>query len=128
MEKYLLPLHLILTLVLMLLYLYFSIRFFRKTNIDISVGERLLVQLARYGLLTLYFTGLFLSVTYGFMVHKLHHAASIFPALIVVGIRYVPLVTKRENSPRTYAWMFAILFVLMLLIGLTSKLPALPRL
>lgn len=121
MENYIVPAHLGLTLITMALYLLFAIRFFRKKDIDISAGERTLIQVARYGLLMLYLTGLFMSVTFGMSVHKLHHAISILPAILVVGIRYLPVLTRRDNSARTYAWLFAILFVLMLVIGATSR-------
>jgi uncharacterized membrane protein SirB2 len=124
MENYIVPVHIGLTLVTAALYLFFTIRFFRNQDDKIRTGDRVLIQVARYTLLMLYLSGLFMSVTFGMDVHKLHHVISFLLAIIVVGIRYLPLLTKRQNSLRTYAWMFAILFVLIFVTALSSRLSA----
>ncbi|MBN1560406.1 hypothetical protein JW998_09160 [candidate division KSB1 bacterium] len=126
MEHSIVPVHLILTLGIAALYLFFAIRFFREQDDKISAVDRALIQVTRYALLMLYLTGLFMTVTFGMTVHKLHHMISILPAIGVVGIRYLPLLTKRPNTLRTYAWTFAILFVLVLVTALSSRWSALP--
>lgn len=126
MENYLAPLHGIFSLALLALYAVLAVRFFRKKDDGVNLLDRMLAQMARFGLLLVYLTGLYLNVTLGRMVHSAHHLSSLLPIVVVFGIRFWPSIVNKENTPKTYAWMFAILFVLMLIIGVTTRLNVLP--
>ena len=126
MQHYINPAHWIITLVLIVFYLVLAILFFLKKNDDVSAFDRALAQVVRFGLLIAYITGLFKTVTLGQLVHTAHHIVSAIPLFIIFGIRFLPSLTKTENTTKTYAWMFLILAVLMVIIGLTSKLSVIP--
>ena len=128
MQNYIASTHWIATLALMALYLILAIRFFQKKNNDITALDSGLTQIARFGFMLVYITGLFMSVTLGRLVHNAHHVISLLPVLVIFGIRFLPTFTKKENSATTYAWMFIFMFILMLIVGITSKLSILPTL
>jgi hypothetical protein len=121
------PAHGILTLVLMALYLVLAIRFFRSKTHEASLLDQFLVQIARYTLLLIFISGLILNMLSGAFVSKAHHIISIVPALLVVGIKYLPQLRRKANTIRTYAWLFVILFGLMILLAISAKLMTMPQ-
>ncbi|MBN1482905.1 hypothetical protein EH223_13305 [candidate division KSB1 bacterium] len=127
MLNYVAPAHLFLTVILALLYVYLAIRFFRNKNSKSASFDRFLAHIARYILLVVYVSGIVMSVSMGMMVSRIHHVISLVPALLMVGIRYVPLVTRRANTLKLYAWLFVFLFILMIVLGVTSRLSHVPQ-
>ena len=127
MLDYAAPAHGILTLVLMALYLVLAIRFFRSKSPEISFLDTFLVQIARYVLLTVFITGLLMNMLNGAFVSKAHHIISIIPAILIVGIKYVPQLTRKENTKTTYAWLFAILLVLMIILAISARIMMFPK-
>lgn len=127
MSNYIAPTHHYLTVILALLYLYLAIRFFRNKNRKATTLDRVIAHAARYILLIVYVSGIVMSLSLGMMVSRLHHIMSLIPAFLMVGIRYVPLLTRKKNSSTIYAWLFVILFILMIALGLTSVPSRLPQ-
>ena len=127
MEKYIELSHFWGTLVLLSLYLLLAILLFRKKENGIGGLNRMIAHIARFALLLVYLSGMFLSVTLGRIVHVAHHVISALPILVLVGHRYLPERFKSENSNRTFAWIFAVLFLLVLVTAVTSRLNILPK-
>lgn len=127
MSDFAAPAHGILTLVLMTLYLYFAIRFFRLKTDEVSALDQFLVQVARYTLLLIFISGLLMNMVLGTFVSKAHHIISLIPAVLVVGVKYLPLLRRKDNTVKTYAWLFAFLFVLMIALGISATLMTMPK-
>jgi hypothetical protein len=104
-----------------------SIRLFRSTREEATPLESLLVQIARYTLLLVFISGLVLNITLGKFVSQSHHILSIFAAIMVVGPKYLPYITRKPNTLKTYAWVFLILFILMIALGITAQFSTLPQ-
>ncbi len=121
------PAHKFLTLLLMALYLFLAIRFFRSKTDEVSKLDQILVHVARYSLLFVYIAGLVLNISLGKFVSQMHHLLSIFPAVLVVGTKYVPILTRKPNTLKFYAWVFTLLFILMIALGLTARITMLPK-
>lgn len=128
MERYIELLHPIGTLALLIIYLVLAISLYRRKKQGIGGINRALAQLGRFGLVVVYFSGLFLSITLGRIVHTAHHILSALPILALYLIRFLPERFTTEKANKTYAWFFAILCLLLLLVGITAHLSILPKL
>ena len=128
MENYIETGHSIGTAVLLVLYLVLSILLFNNKSGGLGAGNRALAQAARFTLLIVYISGLFLSITLGKIVHNAHHVLSVLPIVVLFSIRFLPDRFQSENKNRYYAWLFAALFILTLIAGISSRLNILPKL
>ena len=127
MLDYAAPVHKFLTLLLMALYLFLAVRFFRSKTNEVSKLDQIMVHVARYSLLFVYVAGLVLNISLGKFVSQMHHLLSIAPAVLVVGTKYVPILTRKPNTLKLYAWVFTLLFILMIALGLTARITMLPK-
>lgn len=127
MLDYVAPTHGILTLVLMAIYLYLAIRFFLSKTEEASFLDRFFVQFARYSLLLVFISGLLMYMSMGKFVSTTHQLISIIPAILVVGTKYLPILTRKPNTLRTYAWVFSLLFILMIILGITARYMKMPQ-
>ena len=126
MLQYVTPAHSILTVVLFLLYLFLAYRFFNKKNGEVTGADRLLAQIARYSLLLIYVTGILMYVSMGIVVSRVHLVVSLLPAILMVGIRYIPSIAGEKNKMKVYGWVLLVLGFLMIVMGLTSRISVLP--
>jgi len=126
MFDYAAPVHSYLTILLLVLYLYLAVHFFRSKD-NVSALDRFLVQVARYSLLLVYIAGLVLNITLNKFVSQTHHILSIVPAVLVVGVKYLPYITRKPNTLKTYAWVFSLLVVLLVALAISAKISMMPE-
>jgi hypothetical protein len=62
----------------------------------------------------------------GIMVSRAHLFVSLLPAILMVGIRYIPAIAGKKNKIKVYGWVFLVLGLLMIVMGLTSRISVLP--
>jgi len=126
MFEYAAPVHSYLTILLLVLYLYLTIRFFRSKN-NVSTLDRFLVQVARYVLLLVYIAGLVLYISLSKFVSQAHHLLSNIPAVLVVGVKYLPYITRKPNSLKIYAWVFTLLLISIIILAISAKISMMPE-
>jgi cytochrome bd-type quinol oxidase subunit 2 len=128
MEKCIEPMHGIGTIALLLLYLILALVLFRKKESGIGILSKALAQVARFALLLVYLSGLFLTVTLGRIVNNAHHVLSALPVIAFLLIPFLTGHFQKEQKNKVYAWLFAILFLLILFTAISSYLTILPKL
>lgn len=128
MEQLIKSAHGVSTLFLLLLYLALTIRLYKRRPGHIGGLNLVLAQFARFTLLVVYLSGLFLTITLNKLVHNVHHILSALPVVVFFIIPILVGRAKEENKNRIYALMFALLFFLILIAGLSSHLSILPKL
>ena len=116
------------TIALLLLYLILALVLFRKKESGIGILSKALAQVARFALLLVYLSGLFLTVTLGRIVNNAHHVLSALPVIAFLLIPFLTGHFQKEQKNKVYAWLFAILFLLILFTAISSYLTILPKL
>ena len=90
---------------------------FRKDKITPSMIA--LAQTVRFVFLGLYLTGLIMTMNLHIAVNRWHHYLSLLPVLIILFFQLLPTLRK-QTSEKMYVWMFFLMFVAVIAIGLAA--------
>ncbi len=114
--------HPILAVILLLLYLYLGIQFYRKRNGNVDALELTVAQFIRIPFWLVYLTGLLMSMNARLSVENLHHYASLIPVVVLFAFQLLPSLLKKEVSIKNYAVMFFVMFFAVIVISLSARM------
>ena len=110
--------HTVIAIILLLSYGFLAFRLFRKTTIDPL--ETTIAMIARIAFLLAYLTGLLISMNLKIFVPMKHHYASVLPVFIIFLFQFMPNLLQKERKTRSYAWMFLLMLIAIIVISVTS--------
>jgi hypothetical protein len=122
MKNFIAPLHVVMSMALLLGYGWLIIRFSRKEGSDKTTGlEKGIAHLVRLFLLLIYLTGLLMTIPLYRKVNPLHHYAALLPVAVLFIFQMVPML-KVRNVYKVYGWMFLLLIICIMIIIAASRL------